>query len=119
MPEAIVDLASPGWRGNDEPEDAYVFCSRVRTLAGLAVLRPFKLNRLRKKRPDALWLEMKRLRTMSIKVIDQYRAFEDPDFPCEGLQDCDCTECALPPIDYGNLKFKKRKSTHERYAIIC
>jgi hypothetical protein len=117
MNEAIVDLAWPGWRGNDEPEDAYVFCSRVRTLAGLAVLRQFKLNRLRKKRPDALWLEMKRLTILAMEIINQYKELEAPDFPCNGRQECDCTECALPDIDYENLNVKKRKTSTKRYLI--
>jgi hypothetical protein len=92
LDQAIVDLAYPGWKGNDDAADAYVFLSRVKTLSGLRILRDFDRRRLRKPRDELLWQELARLETTSIAYMDQTRQ-TDPAFPCLGSSVCRCTDC--------------------------
>ena len=107
LDKAIVDLAYPGWKGNDEAADAYVFLSRVKTLSGLRILRDFDRRRLRKPRDELLWKELSRLESKSIAYMLKTKQ-SDPKFPCIGSSACRCSDC-----------LEERYLTHPTHTETC
>ncbi|KAH7906696.1 hypothetical protein BJ138DRAFT_973889, partial [Hygrophoropsis aurantiaca] len=64
LPKAIIDIES--CRGTEAP---YVMCSRVTSLEGLLILRPFNINKIRCRQSEDARREEKRLYLLSLQTI--------------------------------------------------
>ncbi|KAF9001052.1 hypothetical protein BDZ89DRAFT_893949, partial [Hymenopellis radicata] len=64
LPDALIDLTAT--RGSESP---YVMVSRVKTLEGLHILRPFSISRIQCNSSQDYRAEASRLKVLQLKTL--------------------------------------------------